>query len=180
MRAWSAIITLLLASPRMVTGTITAREGRLSDALNNRLESFVRLENAQLGRYGNPSANQPVPLAVVPKQHIVVAYEARDRAVATASRLLPSYIPKQRADLVLLAAGLRITGTGHGPGNFEAADLQQLVHGAEDHFFPITNATLALDVEGTKSTRLAFLLLNLRHLQFIARAVFAPETASCQ
>ena len=167
MRAWSAVITVLLASPRLVTGTLAAREARLSDALNNRLESVIRLENAHLGRYGNQSANTPVSVAVVPKQQIVVAYETGEGEAPI--RAFSSFVSKERTDLLLLAAGLRITGTGHGVGRFDAGELQQVVHGDEDHFLPVTNATLALNVEGVKSVPLPFLLLNVRHLQFIAR-----------
>jgi hypothetical protein len=165
----SAVITLLLASLRMVTGNFTAREPRLSDALNNRLHSSVLLENAQLGRYGDPSAHEPVPLAVVPKQQIVIAYEVGALVPAVPSGLLPSYVLKQRAELLLLAGGLRISGNGHGLGKFGAADLQQVVHNGEDHFLPITDVSLALDVEGSESTSLPFIVLNLRHLQFVAR-----------
>ena len=167
MGAWSAVITVLLASPRMVTGTLAARDARLSDVLNNRLESVVRLQNAHLGRYGNQSPNDPVSVALVPKQQIVVAYEAGDGEAPT--RVFSSLVPKERTDLLLLAAGLRITGTGHGLGRFDAGELQKVVHGTEDHFLPVTNATLALNVEGVRSIPLPFLLLNVRHLEFIAR-----------
>jgi hypothetical protein len=163
------VVTLFLASSRMVTGTFTAREPRLSDALNSRLDSVVSLENAQLGRFGNPSANEPVSVAIVPKPHIAIAYEQSVDRSTTESRRYP-YVPKQSAELVVLTAGLRITGTGHGLGEFAAADFQQIVHGGEDHFLPVTYATLSLDVEGTQSASFPFLLLNIRHVQFIARA----------
>jgi hypothetical protein len=162
------VVTLLLASSRMVTGTFSSREPRLSDSLNNRLESVVSLEGARLGRYGNPSANEPVKVAVVPKQHIALAYQPTGGPTTESRRHLR--VPKQSAELLILAAGLRINGTGHGLGEFGAADLQQTLHGGEDHFLPVTNATLSLDVEGTQRSSFPFLLLNLRHVQFIARA----------
>jgi hypothetical protein len=136
------------------------------------------LENAKLGRYGDPSAHELVALAVVPKQQIVIAYEVTAPGPAALSGLLPSYIPKQRAELLLLAGGLRISGNGHGLGKFGAADLQQVVHDGEDHFLPITDVSLALDAEGTKNTSLPFVVLNLRHLQFVARIDLAPETSA--
>jgi hypothetical protein len=162
------VVTLLLVSSRMVTGTLNVREPRLSDALNNRLESVVSLESATVGRYGNPSANEPVKVAVVPKQHIAVVYE-RSVGRSTTEGRRSAHVRKESAELLLLATGLRITGTGHGLGQFAAPDLQKVLHEGEDHFLPVTTAVLALDVEGTQRATFPLLLVNLRHVQLIAR-----------
>ena len=62
-------VTILLASGRSVTGSYEHGEARLSDALNQSLASVLRIAGATLGRFGNPAANEPVAMAIVPKNH---------------------------------------------------------------------------------------------------------------
>ncbi len=67
-------VGVLLTSSRHVSGLYEIGNARLSDALNNTMESVIELTNATLGRLGNPAANEPTSLAVVPKAQIALVY----------------------------------------------------------------------------------------------------------
>lgn len=159
-------VGVLLTSSRHVSGLYEVGSARLSDALNNPLESVIRLTNATLGRLGNPYANEPASVAVVPKAQIALVYaevEAthQDRRMAT-------YVPKQTTELLVLVAGLRVRGRAHASGPLDPNDLQRLVAQSGDRFVVLTDAHLALDVEGTTERNIGVAMLNARHIQFVA------------
>jgi hypothetical protein len=160
-------VGVLLTSSRHVSGLYEIGSARLSDALNNQLESVVRLTNATLGRLGNPYANEPAALAVVPKAQIALVY-AEVEATRQASRRMAAYMPKQTTELLVLAAGLRVRGRAHASGPLDPSELQRLVAQAGDRFVVLTDAHLALDVEGTTERAVGVAMLNARHIQYVA------------
>lgn len=156
-----------MTSSRHVSGLYEHGNARLSDALNNTLESVVRLTNATLGRLGNPDANEPTPLAVVPKAHVALVY-ADLEAKRPVDRHMAAYVPKQTTELLVLAAGLRVRGRGHASGPLDPVELHRLVAQIGDRFVVLTDARLALDVEGTSERHIGVAMLNARHIQFVA------------
>ena len=166
-------VTMLLTSSRAVTGLLDHGERRLSDALNDSLVSVFRLSEASLGRLGNIEGNEPVATCVIQKAHtsIILAHGETSRP---AEKRLYSYIEKQAADVLVLVAGLRVRGFAHATRGLDPVDLHRLVAEARDHFVALTEASLAVDVEGTTQRDVGTAMLNVRHIQFVA-LVCQPE-----
>ena len=162
-------VVVVLTSSRSVAGLYEIGDQRLSDALNNTLESVVRLSHATLGRLGNPSANEPVAEAVVPKAQVALVYMELE-PVRPVERRMSSYVTKQVTDLLVLAAGLRVAGRAHASSGFDLVDLHRLVAEAHDRFVVLTDARLALDIEGTTAREIGVAMVNTRHMQFVARS----------
>lgn len=160
-------VTVLLTSARSVTGDFDHGRQRLSDALNGSLFSVLRIEEATLGRFGNPAANEPVSVAVVPKHHaaLVLVHEEFSR---TNDQRIYSYVPKQTSELIVLLAGLRIRGNAHAAGQIGDAELHRQLSETSDRFIVLTDAWLAFDVEGTTERSVGAAMLNSRHIQFVA------------
>jgi hypothetical protein len=161
------LIGVLLTSSRHVSGLYEIGNARLSDALNNPLESVVRLTNARLGRLGNPGANEPRALAVVPKAQIALVYVELE-ATRPADRRMAVHVPKQTTEILVLVAGLRVRGRAHASGPLDPTELHLLAAQPGDRFVVLTDAGLALDVEGTTERDIGVAMLNARHIQFVA------------
>ena len=160
-------IGVLLTSSRHVSGLYEIGNARLSDALNNTLESVVRLTNASLGRLGNLAANEPTPLAVVPKAQIALVYVELE-ATRPVERRIAGYVTKQTTEILVLVSGLRVHGRAHASGALDPVELHRLAAQGGDRFVVLTDAGLALDVEGTTERDIGVAMLNARHIQFVA------------
>ncbi|HEV8669808.1 MAG TPA: hypothetical protein VGS01_03625 [Candidatus Limnocylindria bacterium] len=132
------------------------------------MESVVTLTNATLGRLGNPAANEPLSLAVVPKAQIALVF-AELEATRPVERRMAGYVPKRTTELLVLVAGLRVRGQAHASGALDPAELQRLVAQTGDRFVVLTDARLAVDVEGTTERPIGVAMLNARHIQFVAQ-----------
>ena len=161
-------ITVLLTTGRSVIGEVEHAEPRLSDALNNPLQSVIRLTDAQLGRLGNVEANQPVSIAVIPKTHVALVYPNAE-SPRPADRRRVRYTATQTTGLLVLLAGLRVRGRAHAASELDPVELQRLVAPGENRFVALTDASLALDVEGMTEREIGVAMLNARHIQFVAR-----------
>jgi hypothetical protein len=161
-------IGVLLTSSRHVSGLYDTGNARLSDALNSTLESVVRLTNASLGRLGNPAANEPTALAVIPKAHIALVYVELE-VTRPVERRMAAYVMKQTTDILVLVAGLRVRGQAHASGPLDPVELHRLAARGDDRFVVLTDASLALDVEGTTERPIGVAMLNARHIQFVAQ-----------
>jgi hypothetical protein len=162
--------TLLLTTSRSVTGIIEHGDARLSDAVNNPLESVLRVSDAVLGRLGNTvqtEANGPFEVAVVPKEQIALIY-AMEEPARPAERRMSSFVAKQTTDVLVLLAGLRLRGRVHATAQMDTAKFHLLVFDAKA-FMVLTGASLALDVEGTTARDIGVAILNTKHIQFVAR-----------
>ena len=168
-------VTILLTLGRSVTGNFEHGEQRLSDALNGSLASVLRITDARLGRFGNPAANEPVAVAVVPKSHAALVIPNEDVRPRSDKRMY-SYVAKQTSELLVLLAGLRIRGSAHATGQLDEAALQRQFSDSADRFIVLTDAWLAFDVEGTTERSVGVAMLNARHIQFVGKAPSAAAT----
>jgi hypothetical protein len=167
-------VTVLLTTPRLVIGEVDHGDVRLSDALNNPLESILRLTEAKLGRLGNLEANQPVSVALIPKDQVALVYPSEE-AAPSADRRRVSYVARQTTALLVLLAGLRVRGHAHAAGDLGLVELHRLVVNGETRFVVLTDASLALDVEGMTERAIGVAMLNARHIQFVARVPVRSE-----
>jgi hypothetical protein len=168
-------VTILLTSGRSVTGTFEHGEARLSDALNQSLASVLRIAGATLGRFGNPAANEPVAMAIVPKTHAALVI-AEEQLLGTNDKRMYSYVPKKTSELLVLLAGLRIRGNAHASGQLDDVEMRRQLSESSDKFIVLTDAWLAFDVEGHTERSVGVAMLNARHIQFVATlpSVAAP------
>jgi hypothetical protein len=167
-------VTVLLTSARSVTGTLDLGDKRLSDALNSGLTSVLRITDATLGRLGNGAANEPVAEAVVPKSHAALVI-AGDEGPRPVEKRLYAYVPKRTSELLVLLAGLRLSGSAHASSALDPAELQRQLAEGGDHFVVLTDARLALDVEGHNERAVGVVMLNARHIEFVATLVAAGD-----
>ncbi|MGH2797139.1 MAG: hypothetical protein ACRDM0_05600 [Thermoleophilaceae bacterium] len=168
-------VTVLLTSSRTVTGTLEHGEHRLSDALNSSLTSVLHVTSATLGRLGNPQANEPVSVAVVPKAQAALILVQDELRRPEEKRLNP-YASKRTSELLVLISGLRLRGQAHVGAHLDPLELQRQLAAGGDRFVVLTDAWLALDVEGETERHVGLAMLNARHIQFVA-ALSAEPTA---
>jgi hypothetical protein len=64
---------------------------------------------------------------------------------------------------------LRVRGRAHSASELDPVELQRLVASGENRFVVLTDASLALDVEGVTEREIGVAMLNARHIQFVAR-----------
>jgi len=171
-------VTIFLTSGRSVTGSFEHGEQRLSDALNGSLASVLRIADATLGRFGNPAANEPVAVAVVPKNHAALVI-ANEEVRRTNDKRMYSYVPKQTSELLVLLAGLRIRGSAHAAAHLDDAELHRQLSESANRFIVLTDAWLAFDVEGNTERSVGVAMLNARHIQFAAMAPSAATAEAC-
>jgi hypothetical protein len=167
-------VTILLTSGRSVTGSFEHGEARLSDALNQSLASVLRIAAATLGRFDNPAANEPVAVAIVPKRHVALVIAQQELSRANDKRMY-SYVPKKTSELLVLLAGLRLRGSAHATSELDEAELRRQLADPADKFIVLTDAWLAFDVEGHTERAIGVVMLNTRHIQFVATV---PPTAA--
>jgi hypothetical protein len=174
-------VTILLTSGRSVSGTYDHAEPRLSDALNQSLASVVRIGGATLGRFGNPAANEPVAVAIVPKSHIALVIAQQEVSQSNDKRMY-SYVPKKTSELLVLLAGLRIRGSAHAATQLDDAELRRQLAENADKFIVLTDAWLAFDVEGQTERLIGVVMLNARQIQFVATvpSAAAPDDPRVQ
>jgi len=160
-------VTILFTSGRSVTGSMEHAEPRLSDALNQSLASVLRIGGATLGRFDNPAANEPVAMAIVPKSHVALVI-THQQEVSPSSDKRMYYVPKKTSELLVLLAGLRIRGSAHAATQLDDAELRRQLAESADKFIVLTGAWLAFDVEGQTERAVGVVMLNARHIQFVA------------
>jgi hypothetical protein len=159
-----------------VTGSYEHGEARLSDALNQSLASVLRIAGATLGRFGNPGANEPVAMAIVPKNHAALVI-AEGQANGSSEKRMYSYVPKKTSELLVLLAGLRVRGSAHAAGQLDDVEMRRQLSESVDKFIVLTDAWLAFDVEGTTERSVGVVMVNARHIQFVAALPSAaPQT----
>lgn len=162
------MVTILLTSGRSVSGSYDHAEPRLSDALNQSLASVMRITDATLGRFGNPAANEPAAVAIVPKSHAALVIIVPQDVIRTNDKRMYSYVPKKTSELLVLLAGLRIRGSAHAAAPLDDVELRRQLSESADKFIVLTDAWLAFDVEGNTERPVGVVMLNTRHIQFVA------------
>jgi len=172
-------VTILLTSGRSVTGSIDHGAERLSDALNGSLTTVLRITDATLGRFGNPAANEPVAVAIVPKNHaaLVIVLEEVNRPN---EKRMYSYVAKKTSELLVLLAGLRIRGRAHASAPLDDVELRRQLSESADRFIVLTDAWLAFDVEGQNERSVGVVMVNARHIQFVAPLAVAERDPRLQ
>lgn len=156
---------VLLTARHSISGEITLQDQRLSDFLNDRRETTLRLTNTQVARLSDPSkVIQRNPEAVITKSLIAVAFEPPQHAIPSSKRLF-GYVHKQQYEVFLMLEGLEIHGILHTTGDL---DLRRCLTLSMDSFLPITRATVYLDASDRYVIEQDAILVNARWIRYIA------------
>ncbi len=133
---------VILTTRHSITGDLLLLDQRLSDYLNDRRETVISLRDTLVARIHEPGKILQQHLAaMVPKAHVVAAFEPPQSGIPAAKRLY-GYVRKQQHQVFLILDGMEIQGTLHTLGDL---DLRRVISGTGEGFLPITNATLVLN-----------------------------------
>ncbi len=158
-------LVVVLTARHSISGEITLHDQRLSDFLNDRRETMMRLVNTQVARLADPGkVIQRGAEAVIPKALISVAFEPPQKAIPPSRRLF-GYVRKQQYEVFLLLEGLEIHGTLHTTGEL---DLYRYLANTTDSFLPITRATVYLEASERYVIEQEAILVNARGIRYIA------------
>lgn len=156
---------VILTARHSISGEITLQDQRLSDFLNDRRETTMRLVNTQVARLSDPSkVIQRNPEAVIPKSLIILAFEPPQKAIPPSKRLF-GYVRKQQHEVFLVLEGMEVHGVLHTTGEL---DLRRYLATTTDSFLPITRATVYLDVSDRYVIEQEAILVNARWIRYIA------------
>lgn len=166
---------VILTAHHSIAGEIPLQDQRLSDFLNDRRDTTMRLLNTQVARLREPSkVIQRNPDAVIPKTLINIAFEPPQKAIPPSKRLY-GYVRKQQYDVFLMLEGMEMHGVLHTTGEL---DLRRFLAVASDSFLPITNAVVYLDANDRYVIEQDAILVNARMIRYIAPKESAPRATA--
>lgn len=132
---------VILTARHFISGEMLFRDKRLSDALNDRLESVVSLRKVQVARLSEPGKILEIhSAAIVQKAWVIIAFEPPQKAIPATKRFY-GYVKKQQHDVFMVLEGMEVRGTLHTQGDL---DLRRLITSSGDIFLPLTNAMVSL------------------------------------
>lgn len=151
-----------------ITGHVSLRGQRLSDYLNDRRESVIRLSEVSVSRLNNPAkVITRDSNAVISKDHAVMVFETSQAAVP-AERRAYAFTLKQMHEVFLIMESIEVRGSIHMKGNFDILEIHRFVATSGDKFVPITQATVTLpELSFSKESGV---LINVQHIHYIAKA----------
>ncbi len=163
---------VILTARHSISGETQLQDQRLSDFLNDRRDTSMRLLNTQVARLDEPSKIiQRNAEAVILKSMVGVAFEPPQKAIPTAKRLY-GYVRKQQYDVFLVLEGMEVHGILHTAGEL---DLRRFLAASSDSFLPITHATVYLDANDHYVVEQDAILVNARAIRYIAPKETAPH-----
>jgi hypothetical protein len=166
---------VILTARHSIAGALALQDQRLSDFLNDRRDTAMRLLETQVARLSEPSkVIQRNPEAVIPKSLIAIAFEPPQKAIPPSKRLF-GYVRKQQYDVFLTLEGLEVHGILHTTGDL---DLRRFLVTTQDSFLPITRATVYLDANDRYVIEQDAILVNARLVRYIAPKASASTAPS--
>jgi hypothetical protein len=163
---------VILTARHSISGEIQLQDLRLSDFLNDRRDTSMRLVNTQIARLSEPSKIiQRHAEAVVLKSLITIAFEPPQIAIPPSKRLF-GYVRKQRHEAFLMIEGMEVHGILHTPGDL---DLRRFLAESSDSFLPITHATVYLHANDRYVIEQDAILVNARMIRYIAAKESLPK-----
>ena len=166
---------VILTARHSIAGEMQLQDQRLSDFLNDRRDTSMRLLNTQVARLNDPSkVIQRNAEAVILKSMVAVAFEPPQNAIPLSKRLY-GYVRKQQYDIFLMLEGMEVHGILHTAGEL---DLRRFLAATSDSFLPITNATVYLDANERYVIEQYAILVNARSIRYIAPKEAAPRAVA--
>ena len=163
---------VILTARHSISGEMQLQDQRLSDFLNDRRDTSMRLLNTQVARLNDPSKIiQRNAEAVILKSMVGVAFEPPQSAIPPSKRLY-GYVRKQQYDVFLTLEGMEVHGILHTTGELA---LRRFLAATTDSFLPITHATVYLDANERYVIEHDAILVNARLIRYIAPKEAAPR-----
>ena len=154
---------VLLTQYYSISGGLFIHGQRLSDFLNDRLDSTILLRNASLARLEEPAKIlEKTPFSIIPKAGIVLAFEPPQKTTPPGRHFIK--YPKQKYDVVLALDGMDV----HGKLNVQGPlDLRQAITNLSESFLPITEATVTLLANPNLILKREAVLVNVQRIRFL-------------
>ncbi len=168
---------VVLTSQHAFSGRLDLGEMRLSEFMNDRRETVMRLRETAVSLLDKPSqviAHHTE--AVVLKQVATIVFERQPQVIRPDKRLY-SYVKKKEHRVHIVAATIEVEGYLHTVGNL---DLKRIVSMPDQQFIPITQPVLSL----LSSTRYVLkpntVIVNTAHIQYIAQLPEKPSESTAE
>lgn len=162
---------VVITSQRAFSGKLDFGEARLSEFLNDRRETVIRLRDIAVSLMDKP--NQVIarhPEAVIPKQLAAIVFEQQLHPVRPDKRLY-SYVKKKEHRVHIVVDGIAVEGYLHTLGNL---DLKRVVSMPEQLFVPITQPILSFHAGTHFLLKPNTVMVNSERIQYIAPLVEKP------
>ncbi len=157
---------VILTARHFISGEMLFRDQRLSDYLNDRLESVISLRNVQVARLIEPGKIlQTHPAAIVQKSWAIVAFEPPQKSIPATKRFF-GYVKKQQHDVFMVLEGMEVRGVLHTQSDL---DLRRLITSSGDIFLPITNATVSLYGNERFVIEQQVIMVNAHLIRYLAK-----------
>ncbi len=144
-------------------GELSLKDKRLSDHINERVDSMLVLRNVSVTRLEEPAkVLYTLPSAAVPKSGIVLVFEPPQTSIPPSNRFY-GYIKKEKYEVFLIMDGMEVRGLLHTQGNLE---FRRVMVNPPDTFLPITQATVVMEANRSLVVRQEAILVNSQRIRF--------------
>ncbi len=155
-----------------ITGELVLKDKRLSDHINERVDTMLNLRNVTVARLEDPAhILHRMTTAVIPKAGIVIIFEPPQEAVPPSNRFF-GYIKKDKHEVFLVLDGMEVHGVMHTQNN---PDFRRVLANSPEAFIPITQATVRLDANPSLVIRQEAILVNITRLRFVGKIDAKPQ-----
>lgn len=162
---------VVITPQRAFSGKLEFGDVRLSEFLNDRRETVIRLRDVAVSLMDKPSQVMARHTeAVMPKQLATIVFEQQLHAVPPDKRFY-SYVKKSEHRVYLVVDGIEVEGYLHTVGNL---DIKRVVSMPEQQFVPITQPTLSFHSVTHYVLKPNTVMVNTGHIQYIAQIVEKP------
>ncbi len=156
-----------------ITGELVLRDKRLSDHINERVDTMLNLRNVSIARLENPARIlHKMTTAVVPKSGIVLIFEPAQKAIPPSNRFF-GYIKKEKHEVFLIMDGMEVRGVLHTQIN---PDFRAVLVNSPDAFLPITQATIHLEAKLEMAIHQDAILINTQRVRFLGKLEIKSPT----
>lgn len=160
----SLVNVVLYTDAHRITGNMALRE-RLSDALNDPLDTFVDLVDVRVSKLVDPTRVEVQwPDTVIPKKDIVMATLDTPRHESATTRV-DKVQQKAGTKFGCVVGAIELYGTGH--LDFVSSARDVLLHQLP-HFFPVTDALLIFPAAADSRIGTQLALANRMHVKAFA------------
>ena len=164
---------VIFTNRHSITGELVLKGKRLSDQINERVDTMLSLGNVTIARLENPARVLHImPTAVVPKSSIVLVFEPPQHAIPPSNRFF-GYIKKDKHEVFLILDGMEVRGVLHTQPN---PDFRGVLVNSPDAFLPITKATIRLDANPDMIIRQDAILINTLRVLFVGKLEIKSPT----
>jgi hypothetical protein len=164
---------VIFSNRHCITGEMVLKDKRLSDHINERVDTMLSLRNVTIARLENPAhILHKMVTAVVPKTAIVIIFEPPQQAIPPSNRFF-GYIKKEKYEVFLVMDGMEVRGILHTQPN---PDFRGILVNSPDAFLPITQATIRLEANPTMVIHQEAILINCQRVRFLGKLEIKSPT----